>query len=231
MRKRYPVAFFAALAMGALPAAAPLTPAPPVHSISVVRQDLLRKINGFPRETGLMADSQVILYQRYPLSGRYPPSAFNAAAPVIERLLSRFGTVREASAGKLDSCLNCGGDSAHACRYAATPCEFTAATSEKNLTVGSFVKLNRQGDFVPTRATRTISSRTTAVTLRFVIVDCWSGKVIFDDREKATVSDDERVQGTLPKGERAGGKELDQATAGAMRAMGKIEAKMKAKIK
>jgi hypothetical protein len=195
-----------------------------------VKRSLLQKINVFSHEKVPFQDGQMILYQRYPLSGRYPATAFDMAAKKIEALLSRHGIVHDITARKLGDCLLEGVDSCSGFRYLVTPCEINTIAHEKKVAVGSFVKLNQEGDFIPANATRIINSRTTEVTVRFVMVDLNDRTIVFDDREKTTVSDDEAVRGTAPMGEKSSMPVKDQVKTGILRVVAKIEAKIKAKI-
>ncbi len=198
---------------------------------AAVKPARLREINALPHRGGPLPPGPLIfLYQRYPLSGNYPPAAFDTAAKKIEALLARRGRVREIGAGDLSNGLFKRIDTGGQYRYLVTPCEIGAVTHEKKLEVGSFVKLNREGDFVPTKSTRAIDSRTTEVTVRFVMVDCASATVVFDDREKATVSDDEAVQGAAPKNEKKGVRTPDQVRTGVIRIAPKVAAKLRNKL-
>ncbi len=222
-----PVVFaaFAAFMSASSGADLPDSPSP-----ATVKRSLLRKINTFPHAMVQFPDSVTILYQRYPLSGNYPAAAFDTAAKKIEALLSQHGTLHEITIRKLAGCLLDANDSCVPFRYLATPCGISAESREKKAEVGSFVKLNREGDFVPTNATRTINSRTTEVTVRFVMVDLDARTVVFDDWEKATVSDDETIRGISHKGEKPGTPARDQVWTGIMRVTAKVEAKIKTKL-
>lgn len=197
---------------------------------ATLKQRLLQKINAFPHEKVPFGSGRMILYQRYPLSGRYPAAAFDMAAKGIEAVLSRRGIVHDITARQLCDCLLGSADSCSGFRYLAMPCEISAIAHEKKVEVGSFVKLNREGDFTPAHATRTICSRTTEVAVRFVMVDLDARAIVFDDREKTTVSDDEAIQGTALNGENSHLPVKDQVRTGILRVAAKIETKIKAKM-
>jgi len=197
---------------------------------ATVKLRLLQKINAFPHEKVPFQSGRMILYQRYPLSGRYPAAAFDMAAKGIEALLSRHGIVHDITARQLCDCLLESSDSCSGFRYLAMPCEISAIAHEKKVEVGSFVKLNREGDFTPAHATRIICSRTTEVAVRFVMVDLDTRAIVFDDREKTMVSDDEAIRGATPNGENSGMPVKDQVRTGILRVAAKIETKIKAKM-
>lgn len=196
-------------------------------ALFVVKQDLLLKIEALPHDSAALRDSAVVLYERYPLSGKFPSFAFDSIARKIERLLARHGRVRELKLRDLDTVLPAAADSGGGARYFFVPCAITAVVHEKKQEVGSFVKLNREGDFVPTNVTHVLGSRSTDVIVRFVMVDLAGSAVIFDDRESVTVSDDEAVRGTLPKNESAGKPAGDQVATGVMRIASKVAVKLR----
>ena len=200
----------------------PSRPAP-----SVIKHDILRKIDSLPQDSAALRDSAEILCERYPLSGSFPSAAFDTVARKIEKLLARHVRVREVRLQDLDTVLPATALSGRGARYLLVPCGIAAIVHEKKREVGSFVKLNREGDFVPTNTTRVIGSRSTDVGIRFVMIDLAARTVVFDDREKVTVSNDEAVRGTLPKDESAGRVAKDQVSIGVMRIAEKVVAKLR----
>jgi hypothetical protein len=196
-------------------------------ALLVVKHSLLQKIDALPHDSAALGDSAEIFFERYPLSGTFPSFAFDTAARKIETLFARHVRVRELRLRNLDTDLPAAALSGRGTRYFFAPCGITAIAHEKKQEVGSFVKLNREGDFVPTNTTRVVGSRSTDVIVRFVLVDLAARTVVFDDREKVTVSDDEAVRGTLPKDESPGTPAGDQVATGVMRIAAKVAVKLR----
>jgi hypothetical protein len=59
-------------------------------------------------------------------------------------------------------------------------------SKKKKMSVGNFVKLDKNGDFVPSQTATTISSSETETHLRFVIVDLVARSIVLDIKEKRT---------------------------------------------
>ena len=161
-------------------------------------EGLYRRIASLPASNAKIAIGQKIIYRKYPVSGNYPKRAFDSAAATMTAFLAKYGTVRVISAGDLDSCLSGNPDSCRTFRYCCMPLEIASISKEKTMRVGNFVKLDKNGDFVPSQTATTIASSETETRVRFVVIDLAARTIVFDVQEKRT----------------GGGGLLDKTTAG-----------------
>ena len=166
------------------------------------------------------------LYEKYPLVADASLADFDTAAAGMVRFLAKYGATKSLPLHEIDSCIRKTSVSCAGYRYLVTPCELRSATKEKKATVGTFVKLNQEGDFVPANTSRTITSSTTETTIRFVVLDLDSGTVVFNATIKAAITDNGAV-------ETSGGKDtavVDNAKARLQKSVLAVFDKLKARL-
>jgi hypothetical protein len=151
------------------------------------------------------------VYHAYPLKGSYRAAPFDSAASLVSAFLSGRGSVTSLSTRGLFSCLSGTGESCCGARYLVLPLDVSSQTTRKKAVVQSFVNLDKEGNFIPSNTSRTLESSTIEITVRFVVVDLQTNRVVFETRKTAKAGSDDHLKEEFPnKGKKSSSRPDDQ---------------------
>jgi hypothetical protein len=154
--------------------------------------DLYNRISALPSTDSVISADANICYLKYPLKGAFDRRTFDSAAIALSTIFTKTKPAAIIGKAALDSCLS-KKSGFRGCGYCLLPLEIASVAREKKMSVGNFVKLNKDGDFVPSQTAHTLTARETETRLRFVLLDLTAQKIVVDLNEK-------RTGGTPPPG-------------------------------
>jgi hypothetical protein len=142
-----------------------------------------RIVSGYRVKKGPLSGGDTIACQKRPLKNsgtdEKPGAVFSAK---IASFLAGHGPVRVLSATGLFFYLSGNAVPAGGVRYLAFPAEIAVRTRERKITVSSFVKLDKAGNFVPAATGSTLQALERETSVRFVVVDLPQKAIVFDER-------------------------------------------------
>ena len=148
-----------------------------------VNDAIERMLSGCAVHKTALAGGRAIAFVKQPI--RETPGEEKTGAefsPKMVSFLSQYGSLHGISKEGMYFYLS--GDSVidNRYRYLASPVEITVRTSERKMSVSSFVKLDKAGNFVPTAKGETLRALERETGVRFIVVDLLNKSIVFDER-------------------------------------------------
>lgn len=142
-----------------------------------------RVVAGFPvKKTGIFPGNG-IAYEPQPIAGNGNEEKNGTLfSNKMVSFLKRHGTVRRISEAGMYFYLAGGTCFPLDCRYLALPYQISVRSTERKMSVSSFVQLDKAGNFVPATKGATFKALERETNVRFLVFDLSKKTIIFDER-------------------------------------------------
>lgn len=152
-----------------------------------LRQRAYVRVSSLPSRPAPIEKGAPAVLVAHPLRGAFVKRDFDSAAARLSAFLNMPAVTRSEFLAYLEG----PSDSATTPRYCILPLDVATVRKERKTSVQNVVKLDKEGNFVPSSAGRDLSSTTVEMRVRFVVVDCRSKTIPWSARLTATASSDD----------------------------------------
>jgi hypothetical protein len=163
-------------------------------SVAVIKKTRLKAyahITALPSQPAPLEKGASVVLVVHPLRGAFVKRDFDSAASRLAAFLDPHACTRIITPERLLANLTGHSDSGDRARYCILPLEIKTVRKERKASVQNVVKLDKEGNFVPSSAGLDLSSTTVCVRVRYVAVDLQSITIPWSVHLTATASSDD----------------------------------------
>ena len=159
--------------------------------VKETRQKAYAHITALPSQPAPLEKGASVFLVVHPLRGAFVKREFDSATARLAAFLDPHACTRIITPERLLANLTGRSDSGDRARYCILPLEIKTVRKERKASVQNVVKLDKEGNFVPSTAGRDLSSTTVDVRVRYVAVDLQSRTIPWSVLLTATASSDD----------------------------------------